>query len=250
MTYKSYIVANNEQELNVLNKLENNGFKWVNIEALPTKFRFSESFLFNKFPYVISAHEDIKRIGWSYYPDDDEGNVVYDGRKEEKKYKVTQGFMNELIKWRYADWRTPLTVQDLACLPVIISSWCLENESPIEDSNRILAIIQWLSGEDVFEVEAPHKFVVRSDKKDHDGYYAYVAVENDMTTAAYTFVNATKFDTREEAQEWANSHQVVIEIDAEGNEYDEFYEVRYSNSKLVSHINKTYVFRVDLMEED
>jgi hypothetical protein len=45
-----------------------------------------------------------------------------------------------------------------------------------------------------------------------------VAVENDMTTDAYTFVNATKFDTQEEAQEWANSHQVVIEIDEEGNE--------------------------------
>ena len=42
------------------------------------------------------------------------------------------------------------------------------------------------------------------------------------------------------------SSGIVSEI----NEYDEFYEVQYSNSKLVSHINKTYVFRVDLMEED
>ncbi|WAX18101.1 hypothetical protein WC29P2_00026 [Weissella phage WC29P2] len=42
------------------------------------------------------------------------------------------------------------------------------------------------------------------------------------------------------------SSRIISEI----NEYDEFYEVRYSNSKLVSHINKTYVFRVDLTEED
>lgn len=42
------------------------------------------------------------------------------------------------------------------------------------------------------------------------------------------------------------SSRVISEI----NEYDEFYEVRYSNSKLVSNINKTYVFRVDLMEEE
>ena len=41
------------------------------------------------------------------------------------------------------------------------------------------------------------------------------------------------------------SSRIISEI----NEYDEFYEVRYSNSKLVSHINKTYVFRVDLTEE-
>lgn len=42
------------------------------------------------------------------------------------------------------------------------------------------------------------------------------------------------------------SSRIISEI----NEYDEFYEVRYSNSKLVSHINKTYVFRVDLTDED
>mgnify|MGYP001129725391 CR=1 FL=1 len=30
---------------------------------------------------------------------------------------------------------------------------------------------------------------------------------------------ATKFDTREEAQEWANCHQVVVEIDEGGNEH-------------------------------
>lgn len=41
------------------------------------------------------------------------------------------------------------------------------------------------------------------------------------------------------------SSRIVSEI----NEYDEFYEVRYSNSKLVSRINKSYVFQVDLTEE-
>lgn len=42
------------------------------------------------------------------------------------------------------------------------------------------------------------------------------------------------------------SSRIVSEI----NEYDEFYEVRYSNSKLISRINKSYVFQVDLMEEE
>ena len=41
------------------------------------------------------------------------------------------------------------------------------------------------------------------------------------------------------------SSRIISEI----NEYDEFYEVRYSNSKLVSRINKSYVFQVDLTEE-
>lgn len=80
MTDKSYIVANKQQELDVLKKLENEGFKWT--VDLPTKFIFSEALLFKGFPYVISTHEDIQRIGWSYYSDDFKGNVVYDGREE------------------------------------------------------------------------------------------------------------------------------------------------------------------------
>lgn len=215
MTNKAYIVANKEQELEVLNEFKENKFVWIGGE-LPTEWVTSEEGSFVSFPYMLIERGDGK-ISWDAMDQLEDETVVYDGRKEEKKYKVTQEFMNELIKWRYADWRTPLTVQDLACLPVIISSWCLENESPIEDSNRILAIIQWLSGEDVFEVEAPHKFVVRSDNKDHEGDYAYVAVENGLTTSSYFFDSATKFDTREEAQEWANAHQVVVEIDEDGN---------------------------------
>lgn len=35
---------------------------------------------------------------------------------------------------------------------------------------------------------------------------------------------------------------------SEINEYDEFYEVLYENSKLVSRINKSYVAQVDLEE--
>ena len=43
-----------------------------------------------------------------------------------------------------------------------------------------------------------------------------------------------------------HSSRVVSEI----KEYGEFYEVRYENSKLVSRINKSYVFQVDLTEEE
>lgn len=217
MTDKAYIVANKKQELDVLKKFEEKGVVW-RVGRNATDFVPSENGVFNKFasfPYAII--EKIFLI-WSPIEQLEDETIVYDGRKEEKMYKVTQEFMNELIKWRDADWGTPFIVQDLTWLPVIVSSWCFENESPIERNNRLIAIIQWLNGEDVFEVEAPHKFIVRSDKKDHDGYYAYVAVENDMTTAAYTFVNATKFDTLEEAQGWANSHQLVVGIDEDGNE--------------------------------
>lgn len=227
MTNKAYIVANKEQELDVLKKFEQKGLVWANGET-PTDWITSETDLFNyfvSFPYAL-LEEDT--VSWRNMSELDDETIVYDGRKEEKMYKVTQEFMNELIEWRdqrrldtvnggfYATFRD----KDFRALPNVIVEWHLEDREPIERNNRLIAIIQWLNGEDVFEVEAPQKFVVRSDKKNHDGCYAYVAVENDMTTAAYTFVNATKFDTREEAQEWANSHQVVIEIDEDGNEVE------------------------------
>lgn len=144
------------------------------------------------------------------------------------KYKVTQEFMNELIKWRDQEYLNAtdgkkhhyMDHNDLDLLPAVAEYWRLENESAIERNNRLIAIIQWLNGEDVFEVEEPHKFIVRSDVTDEDGDYWYVNMHREMSTMWYQFGNATRFNTREEAQEWSNSHQVVVEIDAEGNEVE------------------------------
>ena len=228
MTDKAYIVANKEQELDVLKKFERKGLVWANCEN-PTDWITSETDLFNyfvSFPYSLL---DEGVVSWRNMNELDGIEIVYDGRKEEKMYKVTQEFMNELIKWRnlrhlnmenesyYATFKH----QDFRALNGVVMEWQLEDESPIERNKRLIAIIKWLNGEDVFEVEEPHKFVVRSEKSDNYGDYIYVQVKNGIAaTNRYYVSGATKFDTREEAQEWANSHQVVAEIDAEGNEVE------------------------------
>lgn len=216
MTDKAYIVANKKQELDILKKFEQKNLFWDKGEK-PTEWVPSETafttYNFN-FPYVISSVDDEE--------------IVYDGRKEEKMYKVTQEFMNELIKWRdEMNLDTKLGTDtfvdgyDIQNMNDVVNNWWADNEDPIECNNRLIAIIQWLNGEDLFEVEKPHKFVVRSDKSYTDGNYAYVIVDSGVSGKSYYDVSlATKFDTREEAQEWANSHQVVVEIDAEGNEVE------------------------------
>lgn len=225
MTNKAYIVANKEQEVDVLKKLERKGLIWTNGKN-PTDFITSDTNLFDdfvSFPYAILEGSE---VSWRNMNGLDGIEIVYDGRKEEKMYKVTQEFMNELIEWRdkYSLDATRgyglsyMLPSDLAELPYVVVRWWEADKNPIERNNRLIAIIQWLNGKDVFEVEEPHKFVVRSDKSDRDGDYTYVAVERDMTTTAYLLSSATKFDTLEEAQEWANSHQVVVEIDEKGNE--------------------------------
>ena len=147
---------------------------------------------------------------------------------EENMYKVTQEFMNELIKWRdemnlnakNEDFGSFVNGNDIQDVPDVVYIWWRRIENSIERNNRLIAIIQWLNGEDVFEVEEPHKFVVRNDTPDNGGDYWFVHVYKGMSTIDFYISKATKFDTRAAAQEWANSHQVVVEIDAEGNEVE------------------------------
>ena len=226
-----YIIANKEQELDVLSKLEKEGFKWSTNarpqDLLPSKEVFSDFGL--DFPYTIVAYKD-KIITWSSSLEDPKGKVVFDGRKEEKmtdvkKYKVTKEFMDELVAWRdkkgldatSGSVITTVGARDLDTIPGVAQLWRMDNNIPMERNNRLIAIIQWLNGEDVFDVEHP-KYIVRSDKTDMHGVYSYVAVTCGVSDTYRTSSYATKFDTYEEAKEWANSHQVVVEIDEDGEE--------------------------------
>lgn len=231
---KAYIVANKNQELDILKKFEQDGFVWINGGEKPTEWLPSEkvfSLYTFDFPYTITSSDD-GDISWFPTEELEDETIVYDGRKEDvevdTRYKVTQGFMGELIKWRdkknldatNGDSITYVGPLELGSTPEVIREWRLEYENPIERNNRLIAIIQWLNGEDVFEVEEPNKFIVRSENTNTDKYYTYVEVDEGITTTVYSVKYATKFDTQEEAQEWANSHQVVVEIDEEGNEVE------------------------------
>lgn len=231
MTDKAYIVANKEQELDVLKKFEQKGLLW-RVGRNATNFVPSENDFFNQFasfPYAIIEKEFII---WSPIEQLEDETIVYDGRKEDEevdtRYKVTQEFMNELIKWRDdmnlnakdTDFNAFVNGNDIQNVPDVVYMWWRRVENSIERNKRLIAIIQWLNGEEVFEVEDPHKFVVRSEHTDLDGDYRYVLVEGIVSDIEYDVDRATRFDTREEAQEWANSHQVVVEIDEEGNEVE------------------------------
>lgn len=229
MTDKAYIVANKEQEIDVLTKFEQKDLIWLSGDNA-TEWVLSENSLFNSrasFPYALIERGD-EKIAWLEMGQLTDEEITYDGRKEEKMYKVTQGFMDELIEWRddndlYAKGGAIDAFVDdrnIQSIPEVIGVWWTDSDNPTENNNRLIAIIKWLNGENVFEVEKPHKFVVRSDKSYPNGKYRYVMVEEDITSFVIDLKYATNFDTREEAQEWANSHQVVVEIDEDGNEVE------------------------------
>ena len=139
-------------------------------------------------------------------------------------YRVTQEFIDALGEWKDGlnfNGQYYVDDEEIFDMPLAIDKWWKEPVSDyIEQNNRLIAIVLWVNGEDVFEVEEPHKFVVRSNKYNYIGDYTYVAIRNYMTTTTRILSSATKFDTREEAQEWANSHQIVVEIDEDGNKVD------------------------------
>lgn len=73
-----------------------------------------------------------------------------------KKYKVTQEFMDVLKNWNdeYKDTNGVTTISDASLddLPDIVIDWSYKNLPKKEFNKRFGAIINWINGEDVFEV--------------------------------------------------------------------------------------------------
>ena len=135
------------------------------------------------------------------------------------KYVVSQEFMNELEDWKLDTVGTTfINGDDIKKLPYVINVWWFNfDASDKEYNNRIIAIIRWVNGEDVFEVKKPKKWVVRSKETSEAGEHLYVSLlfigrGIKDTTTLWGINNATKFDTKEEAESWANSHQEVVEV--------------------------------------
>lgn len=81
MTDKAYIVANKQQEQDVLEKLERDGFKWLG-GAKPTDNKPSNLIKITILPYIIFVGDVLT---WSLLPALDDEEVVFDGRKEKKR---------------------------------------------------------------------------------------------------------------------------------------------------------------------
>ena len=213
-------MANEQQEREVLEKLEREDITWRYSLNKTTQFIPSRYHNIVTFPYslkVIGATVSMGRLdGLDNY------EIVFDGRNEEhmsEKYVVSQEFMNELEEWKKRGNTDVYFVgsYDISMLPIdVIRWWDYPEINNSEQNNRLIAIIRWVNGEDVFEVEKPKKWVVRSKETDEDGDYHYVDLDNfknlKSVSTIYGLDFATKFDAKEEAQSWANAHQEVVEV--------------------------------------
>lgn len=219
-----YIVTNKEQELKVLKKLEQNGFKWGMGRKNPTKYFPSNHILFDGFPYLIIAYENWTIARTASF-EDYSCNIVFDGRKEEnidKKYLVTQEFMNELIKWRdehniKLDLTEPFSHvrgMDFYQFPDQVAEWWAgETGNPWEINNRLIAIIQWLNGEEVFETQKTYKYYIARTSSPVMYFSMKKWYHSELPKYDSNCSEKKVFSTREEAEKWLIPGYEVVEID-------------------------------------
>lgn len=213
-----YIITNKEQELDVLKKIEQKGFKW-GMGDLPTEFIFSEGLLFHGFPYIISTYGNDGYITWSYYSEDYKDNIVYDGRKENKmkRYLVTQEFMEVLNKWKEefknSDGVVSISDFTLERLPGLVDDWRFGGVDRRDKNERFGAIINWVNGEDVFQTQKTYKYYIA--RTSSPVMYLSMKKWYHSEFPKYDTISSEKkiFDTREEAEKWIIPGYEVVEID-------------------------------------
>lgn len=130
------------------------------------------------------------------------------------KYKVTQEFIDGLDDWRdkWVDGHFPVNALTSETIKNVAERWRLryiENEEP---TKRLGALLNWINGEDVFEVGTP-KYIVQRNLAPIQHLREYVSVDKyGLLGIEYTKERATRFDDFEKASEWANKHFKVVEV--------------------------------------
>lgn len=215
MADKAYIVANGKQERKALEQFETKGYVWFDEGEKPTEWVPSHIEHLVEFPYALL---DDGELSWCYIHQLGDAEIVYDGRKE-NKVKISKEAYDALVEWKKR--RHPINNAvnsfDLMELSRKDEEWWqgIDTTKTTNTNNWLITLIRWVSGEDVLEVEEPKKWIVRSKNTDNTGDYGYVSINQyNITFNAYHISSATKFDTKEEAESWANAHQEVIGMEA------------------------------------
>lgn len=128
-----------------------------------------------------------------------------------KKYSIRQSIMYDLKNWKEeqridVDNDAVVSYEDFKNLPDRVLEWQLNTGSAVEANNRLITLIKWLNGEDVFIVDKP-SYIVRV-----KGGNGYLDVEGGFELVSDK-CNATVFYRLEDAKEYENAIFEVVELD-------------------------------------
>lgn len=132
-----------------------------------------------------------------------------------KKYKVTQEFMDGLDSWRYKWVNGEIPVNSLTANNRydVVESWRFEHFSNDEIMKRLGALLNWINGEDVFEIGTPKYIVQRKVFNLFFGRQYIIYGNHGEISITRSKEYATRFDDFNKASEWANAHFEVVEVD-------------------------------------
>ena len=132
-----------------------------------------------------------------------------------KKYKVTQEFMGELEAWKNMLEANVVSINEFFFDETIknVEDWRSQYVSQAERNQRFGAIVNWINGEEVFEVGTPSYVVGLKDSIRLYGKGYIRIANNGCVNLTYYIEEATRFDNLEKASEWANKHFEVVEVD-------------------------------------
>ena len=131
-----------------------------------------------------------------------------------KKYKVTQEFMDSLDDWRdkWVDGHFPVNALTSETIKNVVERWRLRYIENGEPTKRLGALLNWINGEDVFEVGTP-KYIVQRNFATIQHLREYISIDKyGLIGIEYTKERANRFDDFEKASEWANKHFEVVEV--------------------------------------
>lgn len=128
-----------------------------------------------------------------------------------KKYSIRQSIMYDLNNWKEEqriDVKNGAVVswEDFKNFPDRVIEWQLNTGNAVEANNRLITLIKWLNGEDVFIVDTP-SYIVQV-----KGGNGYLDVEGGFELVSDKR-NATVFYRLEDAKEYENAFLEAVKLD-------------------------------------
>lgn len=131
------------------------------------------------------------------------------------KYKVTQEFMDSLEDWRgkFVNGEIKVNAFTADGRYDVVENWRFEHFSNDEIMKRLGALLNWINGEDVFEIGTPKYIVQRKVFNLFFGRQYIIHGNYGEISITRNKEDATRFDDFNKASEWANAHFEVVEVD-------------------------------------
>ena len=202
---KAYIVANEQQEREVLEVLCANGMKcfW----GTSSQFR-----PLTGLPYVIyeSDNSNVLKSG-RVSKINHSTEIVFDGRTEPEPVKVSKEIMEDIKEYVEGHKNQFDFLYDFSLYPIPVSKWLVE-----KPAERVKLLIDYIEGNRA--LITTEQYVIRSIDPDENGDYSYLrlGVQStsvpDIEIAQIKLEEATHFETREEATEFLITGMEIVEV--------------------------------------